>query len=154
MANLIRSLKNEREELQTLALQRSEEMNELKSYFLSNISHELRTPLNAILNTAKTMANESDDKQVQSGSQIIKYSTYSLLSSINDILDFSKIEKNEIVLEATDFDLVKTVEHIANNFKREAKDKGLDFTFQRRGYTRDGQRRCYKTQSNSTQCIE
>jgi signal transduction histidine kinase len=48
MANLIRSLKNEREELQTLALQRSEEMNELKSYFLSNISHELRTPLNAI----------------------------------------------------------------------------------------------------------
>jgi hypothetical protein len=30
MANLIRSLKNEREELQTLALQRSEEMNELK----------------------------------------------------------------------------------------------------------------------------
>jgi CheY-like chemotaxis protein len=131
MANLIRSLKNEREELQTLALQRSEEMNELKSYFLSNISHELRTPLNAILNTAKTMANESDDKQVQSGSQIIKYSTYSLLSSINDILDFSKIEKNEIVLEATDFDLVKTVEHIANNFKREAKDKGLDFTFQK-----------------------
>jgi CheY-like chemotaxis protein len=77
------------------------------------------------------MANESDDKQVQSGSQIIKYSTYSLLSSINDILDFSKIEKNEIVLEATDFDLVKTVEHIANNFKREAKDKGLDFTFQK-----------------------
>lgn len=131
MANLIRSLKNEREELQTLALQRSEEMNELKSYFLSNISHELRTPLNAILNTAKTMVNESDDKQVQSGSQIIKYSTYSLLSSINDILDFSKIEKNEIVLEATDFDLVKTVEHIANNFKREAKDKGLDFTFQK-----------------------
>jgi signal transduction histidine kinase/CheY-like chemotaxis protein len=131
MANLIRSLKNEREELQTLALQRSEEMNELKSYFLSNISHELRTPLNAILNTAKTLANESDDKQVQSGSQIIKYSTYSLLSSINDILDFSKIEKNEIELEATDFDLIKTVEHIANNFNREAKDKNLDFTFQK-----------------------
>ncbi|WP_333879420.1 7TMR-DISM family protein, partial [Flavobacterium sp.] len=36
MANLIRNLKNEREQLQTLALQRSEEMNELKSYFLSN----------------------------------------------------------------------------------------------------------------------
>ena len=131
MANLIRNLKNEREELQTVALQRSEEMNDLKSYFLSNISHELRTPLNAILNTAKSMANESNDKQVQSNSQIIKYSTYSLLSSINDILDFSKIEKNEIKLEFTDFDLVKTVEHIANNFTREATDKGLDFTFQK-----------------------
>lgn len=131
MANLIRNLKNEREELQTVALQRSEEMNDLKSYFLSNISHELRTPLNAILNTAKSMANESNDMQVQSNSQIIKYSTYSLLSSINDILDFSKIEKNEIKLELTDFDLVKTVEHISNNFAREAADKGLNFTFQK-----------------------
>ncbi|MFN3968112.1 7TM diverse intracellular signaling domain-containing protein [Flavobacterium sp.] len=131
MANLIRNLKNEREELQTLALQRSEEMNELKSYFLSNISHELRTPLNAILNTAKSMAKESNNKEIQDGSQIIKYSTYSLLSSVNDILDFSKIEKNEIKLELSDFDLVRTVEHIANNFAREASDKGLDFTFQK-----------------------
>ena len=131
MANLIRNLKNDREELQTVALQRSEEMNDLKSFFLSNISHELRTPLNAILNTAKAMAAESSDKQVQSNSQIIKYSTYSLLSSINDILDFSKIEKNEIKLELTNFDLVKTVEHIANNFAREASDKGLDFSFQK-----------------------
>ncbi len=131
MANLIRNLKNEREELQTVALQRSEEMNDLKSFFLSNISHELRTPLNAILNTAKAMAKESNDKQVQSNSQIIKYSTYSLLSSINDILDFSKIEKNEIKLELGNFYLVKTVEHIANNFAREANDKGLDFTFQK-----------------------
>lgn len=131
MANLIRNLKNEREELQTLALQRSEEMNELKSYFLSNISHELRTPLNAILNTAKSMAKESNNKEIQDGSQIIKYSTYSLLSSVNDILDFSKIEKNEIKLELSDFDLVRTVEHIANNFAREAGDKGLDFSFQK-----------------------
>jgi len=129
MANLIRNLKNEREELQTLALQKSEEMNELKSYFLSNISHELRTPLNAILNTAKTMAKDSNDRQIQDGSQIIKYSTYSLLSSINDILDFSKIEKNEIKLEYSDFDLVKIAEHVANSFAREASDKGLDFTF-------------------------
>jgi len=129
MANLIRNLKNEREELQALALQKSEEMNELKSYFLSNISHELRTPLNAILNTAKSIASETKDEQVLNGSQIIKYSTYSLLSSVNDILDFSKIEKNEIKLELTDFDLVKTVEHIANNFKRQADDKGIELSF-------------------------
>lgn len=129
MANLIKNLKDEREELQRLALQKAEEMNELKSYFLSNISHELRTPLNAILNTAKTMANDSKEESIQNGSQIIKYSTYSLLSSVNDILDFSKIEKDEIKLEIAEFDLVKTVEHISNNFAREAKDKGLEFTF-------------------------
>ena len=129
MANLIRNLKAEREKLQSLALQKSEEMNELKSYFLSNISHELRTPLNAILNTAKTMANDSEDKDIQNGTQIIKYSTYSLLSSVNDILDFSKIERDEIKLEITEFDVIKTVENIANNFAREAQDKNLEFSF-------------------------
>ncbi|WP_293872414.1 ATP-binding protein [Flavobacterium sp.] len=129
MANLIRNLKNDREALQTIALQKAEEMNELKSYFLSNISHELRTPLNAILNTAKSMANDFKEEQIQNGSQIIKYSTYSLLNSVNDILDFSKIEKNEIKLELSEFDLVKTVEHMVNNFASEAKDKGLEFTF-------------------------
>ena len=75
------------------------------------------------------MATDSKDENIQNGSQIIKYSTYSLLSSVNDILDFSKIERDEIKLEITEFDLVKTVEHIANNFAREAKDKGLEFTF-------------------------
>lgn len=129
MANLIRNLKNDREELQTIALQKSEEMNELKSYFLSNISHELRTPLNAILNMAKTIASDSKDEQIQNNSQIIKYSTYSLLNSVNDILDFSKIEKNEIKIELSEFNLVKTVEHIVANFTREAKDKGLEFNF-------------------------
>ncbi len=129
MANLIKNLKDEREELQTIALQKSEEMNELKSYFLSNISHELRTPLNAILNTANSIASESNDVEVQNGSRIIKHSTYSLLSSVNDILDFSKIERDEIKLELTEFDLVKTVEHIANNFMREASDKNLEFSF-------------------------
>ncbi|WP_162128150.1 hybrid sensor histidine kinase/response regulator [Flavobacterium phycosphaerae] len=129
MANLIRNLKNEREELQTEALQKSEEMNELKSYFLSNISHELRTPLNAILNTVKVIGNDTDVEQIKSNSQIIKYSTYSLLNSINDILDFSKIEKDEIKLEFAEFDIVTTAEHIANNFARQAKDKGLEFSF-------------------------
>lgn len=129
MANLIRNLKNEREILQSLALQKSEEMNELKSYFLSNISHELRTPLNAILNTAKSIASETKDEVIKKNSEIIKYSSYSLLNSINDILDFSKIEKNQIELEITEFDIVKVVEHISNNFAREAHDKGLIFSF-------------------------
>ena len=106
-------------------------LDSIRRDFVANISHELRTPLNAILNTAKTIANDTTDEQIKSNSQVIKYSTYSLLSSINDILDFSKIEKNEIKIELADFDLVKTVEHISNNFEREAKDKGINFSFQK-----------------------
>ncbi|MDP3473079.1 MAG: 7TM diverse intracellular signaling domain-containing protein, partial [Algoriphagus sp.] len=65
MANRIRLLRNEKEKAQTLALQRSEESNEIKSYFLSNMSHELRTPLNAILGLSQSIMSEISDEKIK-----------------------------------------------------------------------------------------
>lgn len=129
MANLIRNLKNEREALQTLALQRSEEMNELKSYFLSNISHELRTPLNAIMSLTDAIADETDASIVKSNCDSIKYSSQSLLSSVNDILDFSKIEKDELKLELTSFEPHILLEQIKNNAVSISKDKNINIKY-------------------------
>ncbi len=129
MANLIRNLKNEREELQTLALQRSEEMNELKSYFLSNISHELRTPLNAIMSLSDAIASEVGNQSVKANCDVIKYSSKSLLNSVNDILDFSKIEKGELKLEIQPFSLNKSLEHIKNTALVTSKEKDLKILF-------------------------
>ncbi len=129
MSNLIRNLKNEKNELNRIALVRSEEMNELKSYFLSNISHELRTPLNAITNLIDSISSEVKDKKVIKNCKVIKYSSHSLLSSVNDILDFSKIEKGELKLEKAPFDLQKVLKSIKQNAKSRAKDKGLNFQF-------------------------
>jgi signal transduction histidine kinase/CheY-like chemotaxis protein len=129
MGNLIRDLKNEKEELNRLALIRLGEMNDLKSYFLSNISHELRTPLNAILNLTDAISKEVVDEKLKQNCQIIKYSSHSLLSSVNDILDFSKIEKGELQLERVHFEPVKVLEHLKNNAVNRAKDQGLEFDF-------------------------
>jgi signal transduction histidine kinase/CheY-like chemotaxis protein len=131
MGNLIRSLKNEKNELNRLALVRSEEMNELKSYFLSNISHELRTPLNAIMNLIDSISKEVEDEKIKKNCQIIKYSSHSLLSSVNDILDFSKIEKGELALEKVAFEPLKVLEHIKNNAAIRANDQGLEFEYSR-----------------------
>ncbi|WP_121364981.1 hybrid sensor histidine kinase/response regulator [Flavobacterium limicola] len=133
MANLIRNLKNEKNELNRLALIRSEEMNDLKSYFLSNISHELRTPLNAIMNLIDSISNEVQDDKIRKNCQIIKYSSHSLLSSVNDILDFSKIEKGELRLEKNQFDPVQVLENLKNNAINRAEDKGLAFQFSKSG---------------------
>lgn len=129
MANLIRNLKNEKNELNRLALARSEEMNELKSYFLSNISHELRTPLNAILNLTDSILNKTDNKKIKKNCEVIKDSSQSLLSSVNDILDFSKIEKGELRLEEVSFSPVKILKSIKNNVRNNAENKGLKFQF-------------------------
>ena len=129
MSNLIRNLKNEKNELNRLALIRSEEMNDLKSYFLSNISHELRTPLNAIMNLIDSISTEVEDEKIHKKCQIIKYSSNSLLSSVNDILDFSKIEKDELKLEVMPFDFSKVLENLNFNASNIAAEKGLTFEF-------------------------
>lgn len=132
MSNLIRNLKNEKNELNRLALVRSEEMNDLKSYFLSNISHELRTPLNAIMNLIDSVSSEVEDEKIKKNCQVIKYSSHSLLSSVNDILDFSKIEKDELKLDSIAFNPVKTLERIKETAQLRSKDKGLAFNFTKR----------------------
>jgi len=127
MANLIKKLKEDKEKNQTLALQKSEEMNEMKSYFLSNISHELRTPLNTIVNFIESIDGETDSKSIQEKCEVIRSSSSSLLSSVNDILDFSKIEKDEIKLEESEFNFHQLLDEVRNNILLRAKSKNLDF---------------------------
>lgn len=127
MANLIKRLRDEREELKDLALEKSEEMNELKSYFLSNISHELRTPLNAILSMSDHITTENNQGETRKKAEIIKYAAAGLLNSVNDILDFSKIEKKEIVLEHKEFNIKTVLEQVFNQTQLQATDKNLAF---------------------------
>jgi CheY-like chemotaxis protein len=129
MANLVKQLRDDREKLQVLALEKSEEMNELKSYFLSNISHELRTPLNTIMNLTEMINSETDAKSIHQKCEIIKHSSQNLLSSVNDILDFSKIEKNELILENVEFDSKRLFSEIHDIFKERAAEKNLNFQF-------------------------
>jgi two-component system, sensor histidine kinase LadS len=129
MANRIRILRNKKEELQILALQKSEEMSDLKSYFLSNMSHELRTPLNAILGLAAIMEKESTDPKVIANCEVIKYASHGLISSVNDIIDFSRVEKGELKLEKEDFNPVNILNKLSLSAEKQCKDKGLTFSF-------------------------
>lgn len=130
MANRIRILRAEKEKAQEFALQRSEESNEIKSFFLSNVSHELRTPLNAILGLSQTIMREIQDEKIKENLEVIKYSSVSLLSSIDDILDYSKIEKGELNLEQKAFDFHKVLNEIKLLSHQQARDKGLKFSFE------------------------
>ena len=132
MANRIRLLKTEKEAIQEIALLRSEESNEMKSYFLSNMSHELRTPLNAILGLSESIISNTDDPTIKNNLEVIQYSSMSLLGSINDILDYSKIEKGELKLAHVDFELHKIIQELKLVTNQKCREKGLEFIYEER----------------------
>ncbi|WP_299382779.1 hybrid sensor histidine kinase/response regulator [uncultured Lacinutrix sp.] len=128
MTNLIKDLRLEKEESQMLALSKSEEVSELKSYFMSNISHELRTPINAIMGIAEDELDKILDPESKKNFEVIKHASLSLLSNINDILDFEKIEKGELKLRKEVFNPKEVVTQISKNWQRTAESKGLKYT--------------------------
>ncbi len=131
MTNLIRKLRQDNEKAQALALRKSEEISGLKSYFMSNISHELRTPINAIMGIAELELSDLDNsKEDRKKYQLIKNASLSLLSNVNDILDFEKIEKSELILKAESFNPSIMLNQISDNWKSEARLKGLDYKFE------------------------
>ncbi len=129
MTNLIRKLRKEKEVSQEVALEKSEEISELKTFFMSNMSHELRTPINAILGVVEgEMDNQQLSKEQRHSLEVIKNASYSLLSNVNDVLDFDRIEKNELILRRTAFNPREVLEQISNNWREEALKKGLEYT--------------------------
>ncbi|MCB4807055.1 response regulator [Tamlana sp. 62-3] len=130
MTNLIRNLRLEKEKSQEEALNKSQEISQLKTYFMSNMSHELRTPINAIMGIAESELGELKNKTDRMPYEIIKNASLSLLSNVNDILDFEKIEKNELKLESSKFSPSIKINQISNNWKTEALNKGLDYNFE------------------------
>ncbi len=88
-----------------------QEVDRLKSEFLTTMSHELRTPLNSILGFADILLQGIDGdlgEYALNDIQLIYNSGQHLLALINDILDISKIEAGmmEIVPDALEIDEV------------------------------------------------
>jgi len=74
---------------------RLEELNQLKSEFVSSVSHELRTPLTSIRMFAETLLSRNlrSQKKRNEYLKIIQGESERLTRLINNILDFAKIER-------------------------------------------------------------
>jgi signal transduction histidine kinase len=77
------------------ARRRSEELSELKSYFISSVSHELRTPLTSIRMFAEMLRSNAvgSRRQQREYLEIIEGESDRLSRLIGNILDFAKIER-------------------------------------------------------------
>ncbi len=104
-----------------------EEVNKLKSEFISNVSHELRTPLASIVGFAETILSDSDlpKETLNEFSNIILMEGKRLAKLINDILDFSQLESGEEELQKNSMSVVDVLDETVKNFEDQIKEKNL-----------------------------
>ena len=91
------------------ALKKEQELNELKSRFISMASHEFRTPLSAIQTSAILIAKQNEPGKEEKREKYvrqIKNNVKNLVIILNDFLSLSKLEEGKVIANREVFDLI------------------------------------------------
>ncbi len=109
-----------------------DEVNQMKSEFVSNISHELRTPLASIVGFSETIASDPN-MPVEMRNEfnlIILNEGKRLAKLINDVLDLSRMETGRIVINKSKVNIVKLIQRMINNNRGLIDAKSLSLTLE------------------------
>jgi len=81
----------------TIAKEKAEESEQLKSAFMANISHEIRTPMNGIIGFIELLKSPDFERTMQDEFlEIIEGCSQQLMNIISDIVEISKLETNQV----------------------------------------------------------
>jgi len=109
-----------------------DEVNQMKSEFVSNISHELRTPLASIVGFSETIASDPN-MPVEMRNEfnlIILNEGKRLAKLINDVLDLSRMETGRIAINKSKVNIVKLIQRMINNNRGLINAKNLILTLE------------------------
>ncbi|HZK61053.1 MAG TPA: histidine kinase dimerization/phospho-acceptor domain-containing protein, partial [Anaerovoracaceae bacterium] len=110
----------------SLAKEKAEENDRLKSAFLANMSHEIRTPMNGILGFAEILKEpDLSGEEQQECISVIQKSGIRMLNIINDIICISKVEAGQMEIVVSETDINEQVEYIYTFCKPEVEAKGM-----------------------------
>ncbi|MEQ8258118.1 MAG: ATP-binding protein [Roseovarius confluentis] len=116
------------------AKEKAEAANLAKTRYMAGISHELRTPLNAIYGYAQLLEQDRDMPAGRREAVLaIRRGSEHLAALIENLLDISKIEAGRLEIYRDRINLPELLRQIAAVFKRQAREKGLDFGIQTSG---------------------
>jgi len=103
-----------------------QELDELKSQFLSTVSHELRTPLTSIKAFSEILLDSPPDAATgRRFLEIIDKESDRLSRLISDLLDLSRIEQRAVSWKMANADIQRIVAEAAAPLVSLATDKGL-----------------------------
>jgi signal transduction histidine kinase len=121
-----------REQLEALN-RRLEEVNQLKSEFVTVVSHELRTPLTAITGYIELLLEGQMGPLVAAQRQCLDMVTHNadrLVELIDDLLDIARIEAGKVELKRTTLDLARLIQEVATVLHPPIEAKGQRLTLE------------------------
>jgi len=108
-----------------------EELNRMKSEFVSTVSHEFRTPLTTMKEFVSLMLDEIPGKINKEQTEflsIVNGNINRLARLINNMLDLSRIEAGMMELNRGEINIDIVVEEIIKTFQQQAKEKDILIT--------------------------
>ena len=111
------------------AIQKQEEINQLKFKFFTNVSHDLRTPLSLIVSPLEEMIKETTDERQVKRLSLMRSNAMRLLTLVNQLLDFRKNEVAGLQFSPTEGDIVAFCRNVCNSFLNFSERKNINLTF-------------------------
>ncbi len=131
-AALVAELRENNREL-AAANTKLQELDKLKSQFLSVATHELRTPLSVMLGYNSMLAESLDDRLNGEEQQTLRESIAAckrLIRLVNSMLDISQIESGKMRMNFTQADIREVVSGVTVLFQQEARNRRLNLTLE------------------------
>jgi len=113
-----------------ILLEKTRQLEQLKTQFFTNISHELRTPLTLILGPTERLLGTSNVTPDQRRDlDLIGRNTRTLMKHVNDLLDVSKLEAGKMELLYVKTDVARLLRRVASQFDGLAQERCITYRF-------------------------
>ena len=106
-------------------LVRLQELDQLKSRFVSNVSHELRTPL-AVIKLYATLTRKGRPEKQAYYLQTIEQETHRLETMVENILDLTRMDRQELRVNPELLAADEIVEQVLQVYEETAERRGLE----------------------------
>ncbi len=117
----------------SVAKEKAEESDKLKTSFISNMSHEIRTPMNGIVGFVDLLRyQEVSEEDKESYLDLIEDNSNQLLHIISDLIDISQIQVGQIKIEKTKVSLPELFKSLYQVFEiriKSVKKKSIRFSY-------------------------
>lgn len=112
-----------------LTAKKSEEINQIKVNFFTNISHELRTPLSLILDPLRKIIHQDISmEQAKTYSKLVYKNAERLLNLVNQLLDFRRLETGVAAFKAHTINIIELISEISETFEEHALTRQIAFS--------------------------